>query len=176
MSLEIIERLSKEHAADRAVLAERVQALNAEIDDAKRRKVPGIKAAVGQARDSRLRLRSAIDAARSTFERPRTRVFHGIKVGLQKAKGKLAFASAEKVIELVRKHFPEQADVLIKTKETPAKAALQQLPASDLKKLGCTIEATGDEIVVEPISSEIDDLVDALLGRDRDSAAEAQEE
>lgn len=174
MSLESIELLTKEHAAHRAVLGERVQALHEEIDQAKRRKLPGIKAAVSQARDSQQRLASAIEAERAVFQRPRTRVFHGIKVGLQKAKGKLSFASTEKVIELVKKHFPEQADVLIKTKESPVKSALQQLPAADLKKLGCTISETGDEVVIAPINSEVDELVDALLGsadREEEEAA-----
>lgn len=173
MTLETIELLTKEHASDRGVLAERVQSLHEEIDQAKRRKVPGIKAAVSRARDSQLRLRAAIEADKSVFERPRTRIFHGIKVGLQKAKGRLAFASAEKVIELVRRHFPERADVLIKTKETPAKTALLQLPAADLKKLGCTVEETGDEVVIAPINSEVDELVDALLGRDAEEAADS---
>jgi hypothetical protein len=168
MSLQTIEQLTKEHAADRTVLAERVQALHDEIDQAKRRKVPGIKSAVSKARDSRLRLASAIEHEPSAFEQPRTRVFHGIKVGLQKAKGKLSWLSAEKVIELVRKHFPERADVLIKTTEKPVKKALQGLPAGDLKKLGCTIEETGDQVVIQPINTEIDELVDALLGNGAD--------
>lgn len=172
MSLESIELLVKEHAAHRALLGERVQALHEELDQAKRRKLPGIKAAVSQAKDSQLRLAAAIEAEKAVFERPRTRVFHGIKVGLQKAKGKLSFTSAEKVIELIRKHFPEQADVLIKTKETPVKSALQQLPAGDLKKLGCTISETGDEVVIAPINSEVDELVEALLGKAEDHAEE----
>ena len=168
MSLETIELLTKEHAAHRGVLAERVQALHDELDQAKRRKLPGIKAAVSSARDSQLRLVAAIEAERAVFEKPRTRVFHGIKVGLQKAKGKLSFASAEKVVELIRKHFPDRADVLIKTTETPVKDALQQLPAADLKKVACTISETGDQVVVKPINSEIDRLVDALLGNVED--------
>ena len=164
MSLETIEQLTKEHAADRAVLAERVQALHDEMTQAKRRKLPGIKSAASNARDSQLRLAAAIEAEKSVFVKPKTRVFHGIKVGLQKAKGKLLFASAEKVVELILKHFPDQSDVLIKCTSAPVKSALLQLSAADLKKIGCTIEETGDQVVIAPINSEIDELVDALLG------------
>jgi hypothetical protein len=145
-----------------------VQALHDEIEAAKRRRLPGIKSAIGKARDSRLRLANAIEHDKGVFAKPRTRIFHGIKVGLQKAKGKLQYMSAEKVVELIKKHFADQADVLIKTKETPVKSVLQQLSAADLKKLGCTIEETGDAVVIEPINTEIDKLVDALLGKDDD--------
>lgn len=169
MSLEPIESLAKEHAADRALVAERVQALHDEIEQVKRRKLAGLKSAVSQARDSKLRLAAAIEGGKGAFAKPRTRVFHGIKVGLQKAKGKLRFASAEKkVIELIKKHFPDQVDLLIKTTAKPVKAALQQLPAADLKRLGCSIEGTGDMVVIEPINTEIDELVQALLGDDKE--------
>lgn len=175
MSLDYIEKLTKEHAADRAVVAERVQALHAELADAKRRKLPGVKSAVSQARDSKLRLASAIEHQKRVFEKPRTRVFHGIKVGLQKAKGKLQFIDVAKVVELIRKHFADQAEVLIKTKQKPVKSALLQLPAGDLKKIGCSIEDTGDQVVIEPISTEIDELVEALLKDESDEAAEEDE-
>lgn len=174
MSLDNIERLTKEHARDREVLAERVRVLHEELEAARRRKLPGIKSAVSAARDSKLRLASAIEHEKGVFEKPRTRVFHGIKVGLQKAKGKLQYVSAEKVVELIRKHFADQADVLINTTEKPVKSALQQLPAADLKKLGCTITGTGDQVVIEPINTEIDELVDALL-KDSDDDMEDDE-
>lgn len=175
MSLLNIEQLAKEHAADRDVLSERVRALHEELVDAKRRKLPGIKSAVSQARDSKLRLVSAIEHGKGVFKSPRTRVFHGIKVGLKKAKGKLQYASAEKVVELIRKHFADQADVLIKTEETPVKGSLLQLQAGDLKKLGCSIEGTGDKVVIEPINTEIDELVEALLKDESDEPAEDDE-
>lgn len=165
MNLESIELLTKEHAADRALVAERVQALNDEIEVIKRRRIAGLKSAVAKARDSRLRLSSAIEHhGKSLFDKPRTRVFHGIKVGLQKAKGKLSWTAADRVVELIRKHFPEQAETLIKTEEKPVKAALLNLPAGDLKRLGCTIADAGDKVIVEPISTEIDELVQVLLG------------
>lgn len=163
MSIEQIEFLTKAHAQDRELLAARVQALHDELETIKRRKLPGIKGALSVAKDSRLKLEAAIKSERALFDRPRTRVFHGIKVGLQKAKGKLSFSSAEQVVALIRKHFAEQFDALVKVTEKPVKSALMNLPASDLKKLGCTVERTGDEVVIDPTDSDIDKLVDALL-------------
>lgn len=174
MSLETIEVLAKEHAADRAQLAERMLALNDELDAAKRRRLPGIKSSVTKAKDSHLRLHAAIDGERTLFAKPRSRIFHGIKLGLQKAKGKLSFSSAEDVIRLIKKHFPATADVLIQTTEKPAKGVLLTLSAADLKRVGCTVTGTGDEVLIKPADSEIDKLVDALLGdpsADEDEAA-----
>ena len=176
MSLDYIENLTKEHAADRDVVAERVQLLHAEMGAVKKRRLAGIKSAVSKARDSKLRLASAIEHEKRAFDKPRTRVFHGIKVGLQKAKGKLQFLDATKVVELIKKHFADQVDVLIKKTEKPRKAALTRLPATDLKKLGCSIADTGDEVVIEPINTEIDELVEALLKDGSEESAEDDDE
>ncbi|HEU4601548.1 MAG TPA: host-nuclease inhibitor Gam family protein [Steroidobacteraceae bacterium] len=163
MSLDTLEQLTKEHAADRALIAERVAALNEEMQAAQRRKLPGIKAAVSKAKDSHARLQAAIDSERDLFNKPRSRVFHGIRIGLQKAKGKLTFEDAAQVVKLIRKHFAEQFDVLVKTTEKPVKDALLQMPAADLKRIGCSVTDVGDVVLIKPTDSEIDKLVDALL-------------
>jgi hypothetical protein len=90
-------------------------------------------------------------------------VLSGVKLGYQKAKGTLDYDDAEAVCARIRKHLPEQADVLIATRETPVKTALAQLPAADLKRIGVTLSDAGDQIVVKPVDSEVDKMVDALL-------------
>ena len=67
------------------------------------------------------------------------------------------------MVARIKKHLPEQADVLIRTKEAPVKEALAQLTAAELKKIGVTIEDAGDTVVIKPVDSEVDKLVDALL-------------
>jgi hypothetical protein len=67
------------------------------------------------------------------------------------------------VVARIKKHLPEQADVLIKLKETPVKDALAQLSAAELKKLGVTVSEAGDQVVVKPVDSEVDKMVDALM-------------
>lgn len=165
-----IDEMAKELAAARALLSERLTGLDDEVRQARNRRLPGIRAALARAKAAQADLRSLVDANRGEFGKPRTRVLHGIKVGLQKAKGVVKFLDAAKVVELIKKHFEEQADVLIKTKETPVKAALQQLTAADLKKLGVTVEDTGDEIVIAPVDSDLDKLIDALLDEGKDAA------
>ncbi len=67
------------------------------------------------------------------------------------------------MVARIKKHLPEQADVLIKLKETPVKDALAQLSAAELKKLGVTVSEAGDQVVVKPVDSEVDKMVDALM-------------
>lgn len=86
-----------------------------------------------------------------------------MKVGYQKGKGTISFEDADSVVARIKKHLPDQADVLIKLKETPVKDALAQLSAADLKKIGVTVSEAGDQVVIKPVDSEVDKMVDALL-------------
>jgi len=168
-TIDTIERLTKAHAEHRAELAERVAALDEELRAAKARYLRSIRGAVLRAKESRLELHNAIDAARELFERPRSRILHGIRVGLQKGKGKVAYEDADQVVALIKKRLPDQADVLIATEEKPVKSALVNLSADDLMRIGCKIEGTGDEVLIKPADSEVDKLVAALLDDQEES-------
>ena len=78
-------------------------------------------------------------------------------------KGAISFEDADSVVARIKKHFPDQVDVLIRTKEEPVKDALSNLSAADLKKIGVTVSEAGDKCVVKPVDSEVDKMVDALL-------------
>jgi hypothetical protein len=161
--MEAIERLSKTYADARAVLAERVEALQAEIEDAKRRKVPGIKNALATVAEAQVRLHGEIDGHRGLFDKPRSQVFHGIKVGLVKGKGAVSFEDEARVIVLIRRHLPEQFEALVKISEKVRKAALNALPVADLRRIGCEAAETGDVVLIKDTASEVDKLVKALL-------------
>lgn len=63
-----IETLTKEYAAARAVVADRVNALDDEARAMQRRKIPGIKSALASAEDAKSRLAAAIQSAPHLFE------------------------------------------------------------------------------------------------------------
>jgi len=168
-TLSEIEAMAKTYSLSRAVLSERVQALEAEIEALKRKRLPGIKRAVEDAAEKQARLQAAVEGSPELFVKPRTMIFHGIKLGFQKSKGRLEWASEEQVVRLIRKHYPEQADTLIKVTEKPVKSALLQMSAQELKKIGVTVKDTGDQVVVKSTDSEIDKLVSALLKGAEDS-------
>lgn len=163
MSLDIIQQLTRDFADAREILSNRVQNLNDEIDAAKRRLLPGIKKAVDAAKERKEALRAAIEQNPTLFVSPRTMVFFGVKVGMQKGKGKIEWEDADQVVKLIKKHLPEKADTLVKTTEKPIKKAISNLSVADLKKLGITVAESGDTVVIAPTDSDVDKIVSALL-------------
>lgn len=158
-----IEQHTRRYADARDLLASRVQALQDDIEAAKRRKLSGIKKAVAAAAEARDKLQSAIEASPELFQKPRTLVIAGVRVGYTKGAGKLSFDDPARVGALIRRHYPDQAEALIKVTETPIRKALGNLSVAELKRIGVTVEETGDQVVIKPTDSEVDKLVGALL-------------
>lgn len=158
-----IEQLTRTYADARDLLTSRVQVLQDEIEAARRRKLAGIKAAVASVAAAHDALHAAIEAEPDLFVKPRTLVLSGIRVGYTKGKGKLAFDDPAKVVALIRKHFPDQADVLVATKEEPVKKALSQLSGAELKRVGVTMTDTDDQVVIKATDDAVDKLVAQLL-------------
>ena len=163
MNISELETLCTAYSKARAELAERVAALEAELSAVKRRHIRGIKTAAARGSDLQAELHAAIETNPELFEQPRTRTFSGIKVGFIKGKGKLAWDDSAKVCARIRKVFPDQGALLIRTEEAPAAEVLKSWSASDLAKLGIRIEGTGDQIVIKASDSEIDKLVASIL-------------
>jgi hypothetical protein len=161
--LTTIDFRAKQLADARAILGNRVKNLQAEIDRLRKRHLSGIIDAAGSVGQYQSALRQEIEQHPELFEKPRTITLHGIKVGFQKGKGKIVYLDAAKVCELIRTKLPHEADSLIKVTETPIKEALLNLDIATLKKLGCTVEDTGDQVVIKDAAGEIDKLVQRFL-------------
>lgn len=164
ITLSTIEEQSAHVAKVRQELADAVAVLQAGIDTLKQQAGPNIRAALAAYNTAEDALRAMLSGAPSLFEKPRTRVFHGLKVGYQKGKGGLSIDDDLRCVALIKKHFPDQVDVLIRVTEKPVKDALEQLSASDLKKLGVHIVEADDQVVLRAIESDIDKLIKALTG------------
>lgn len=167
-----IETRAHTYAEARETLADEVRALEDELETTKRARLTKIKRALAEAQAAHADLQAAIEGAPGLFEKPRTRVLHGIKVGIQKGKGKLTWADERRVIDRIHERMPELADTLIKCTEKPVKKALEQLDSKQLRTLGITVADAGDQIVIRPMDSDIDRLIDALFRVDelRDEA------
>lgn len=161
--MEKTEHLTLAFRRQHDTLAERVTALEDEVEKLKRRRMPGIRSAVQAAAQARADLAAHIERHPELFEKPRTVVVAGIRVGLMKGKGQIVWDSPQSVCRMIRKHFPDQADTLIKITEAPVKKALANLTTAELKKLGARVEETGDAVVIKPVDGDIDKLVGALL-------------
>lgn len=172
-ALKDIETLTREYADSYAALTSDVEALEAAMRTFKKKALPGIKRAAERAAVAKEKLKAAIEGAPALFEKPRTRLFHGVKVGLLKGKGELRWDDPNQVVRLIRKHFPDQVEVLIRVIEAPVKPALAQLPAADLKRVGVTVVETGDQVIVKVADSDIEKMVDALFKDEADAAKRA---
>jgi len=168
-SLAEIETATKEYSEKRRQLADLIHDLETQMAVLKRKALPAIRRALDRAIESQDNLRNLIQENPEKFNKPRTRTWHGVKVGFQKSKGTIKWDDKKTVIKLIKKHQPDQVDILIKTTEDPVKTALAQLSAVELKKLGITVVEAGDEVVIKPMDNEIDKIVKALLEDDMPS-------
>lgn len=158
-----IEKQTQKYSEARDQLAELVSSLKAGIDALKKDSLLGIKKAIKRAAEHHDRLRAMIEESPELFVRPKSKVLHGIKIGYQKGRGKIEIDDADKVIRLIKKHLPDQADVLIQTKEEVSRNALKNLSDEELKKLGIKVQTVGDVIVISAIDGDVDKLVNELL-------------
>lgn len=161
--MNIIELRARVFAERHAKLRDIVTALESAREALMKAELPKIRRALAAAAEAESDLKAILDDSADLFVKPRSAIFHGIKVGFAKGKGKIEWDDPDQVVRLIHKHFPEQADVLIVTAEKPAKDALANLTASELKRLGVTIEDSGDVAFIRPVDGAVDKLVKALL-------------
>lgn len=166
-----IEKLTEVYALARGNLAAAVEHLQARLDAVKREHLKDIRKCVALAKDAEAELRAVITGNKELFDKPRTVTLHGVKVGLQKAKGTVSWADEDAVIKRIRAQLPkDQAELLIRTEEHVHKPGVYDLAAADLKRLGIEIKGAGDVPVIKDTTGEVDKLVDALLKDQGDEA------
>lgn len=159
-----IEKKTKAFSDARKTVIDLVNELNELIQQTTRERMPAIKRAIAITAEKRTELEVKIQSAPNLFVRPRTLEIHGIKVGYAKGKGKIEWEDDDYVVRMIEKHLPkDQHELLIKTTKKPISGGIKELNVTDLKKIGCTVEETGDYIMIKPIDTEVDKLVKALL-------------
>lgn len=158
------QRLAQAHAE----LGELAMQLNRDIMAAREQYMRQIKTAAATGKKQFEALFELVKQSRPLFESPRTQIFHGVKVGWQKGKGKIEIDDPDHTIELIMKHFPDQAADLIVTTAAPSKTELEKLSAADLKKIACRVAEDSDFVVVKHADSEVDKMVKALLKAEKE--------
>lgn len=169
-TMDQIKERAEEFADKRELLRLRIDELHTKIEDLKRELLPQIRKEADDAANSREELRALIEDGKHLFAKPRTVIVSGIRVGLEKGKGSITFDDEAMVIRKLRKLFKkeEEQEVYIKVTEKVKKAALKDLDVATLKKIGATVESTGDVVVIKATDSDVEKLVNALL-KDRES-------
>ena len=170
-----IDQLTKQYRDARAKLGLTVALVSEEQQAAVDRHLPNLRALTLKLDESYTALVMAIRENKALFEKPRTRILHGIKVGFAKGKGSMSWEDDAHVVRLIRKHMEQEAERLIATTEKPSKQALASLTGAELKKIGVTLDEAGDRVVVKTPDNAIEKMVDALLKASQGDYAEPEE-
>lgn len=169
-TLEKISGLCKVLSVEKEKLRKLIDKIHEARKKATSRSIPVLQrrsARVSAAKDV---LAAAVEESRHLFQQPKSRAFHGIKVGLRKQPGRIVIADEEATIKLIRRQLPQMVKSLLVLKVSVDKEALGKLSVKDLKKIGATVEADTNAVFVRGVPSDIDKFVDALLQETEEKA------
>lgn len=151
------------YADARARLAGVAGEIRAEQRRLARRRRRGLEARIAERDAAKAALAAAIEGAPALFERPRTVVIEGVKVGWRKNCGRIVCDDEARAVARIRKRLPEQADALIRVKESLDRSALKKLGGNALAAIGVSLTGAGDEIVIADATGDLDKAVKMLL-------------
>ena len=169
MSLLDVEQKTKNYSEHYSELSTTISDMEKEIKEVHDKYRKQIKSGITELKSASELLRSSIESNKEYFDKPKTQTWFGIRVGYGKGKGKKEFDN-EVTVKLIKKHFPDKSDSLIKITEKVISKALDTLSVVDLKKIGVEIEAAGDEIVIRHVDNEIEKIIDKILTSTKENA------
>ena len=162
--LKSLDKMVEAHAANYNRLANTMAELEGKIASLKAEYLPALRAAVADVKFTHEALNATIIARPELFNKPRTRVLHGFKVGFRKLEGKIVFRDEEKSVALAAEHLNDKEWCLVvRVSESINKDAAAQLPAATLKKIGGEITDPVDQVVIQSATGDVTKLVEALI-------------
>lgn len=161
--IKAIDREAAKLAEDWASLVAEVTALNASLEEIRSQALPRLRRLAEDVQTHRRKVADMVWAAPQLFEKPRTVMLHGFRVGYRKGTGGIAWDDDDRVVGLIERHLPDQFELLVEIIRRPVRSALAKLPVSDLKRIGCGVIDAGDEVVVKPTAGDAERLVAPFL-------------
>ena len=153
----------------RETLAELLRVMTVELDTVRQGSIADIRRAAREVAARHNKLKELIAHNPALFERPRTHVVAGLKYGLQKARGRMSWPSDTQLCERIHKLADagelsdDQREMLIARTEKPVAKALEKLDGKLLKRLGVTVAADTDEVLIKSVDREIEKAVNAVI-------------
>jgi hypothetical protein len=164
MTMNDVEVLTRTFSAAHEELCGEVWDCKTKQEAVARQCLPKIKRAVRFEAKCKTALNDALLMVRELFDRPRTVVFHGVKVGFRKLQGSLGWEDEQRVVERIENLFPDRPE-LLNVKKSPNKTALEKLTVDELKRLGVEVTADSDVVLIKPTDSDVEKVVAALLNQ-----------
>ena len=159
-----IETITKEFSDANDALTGLKKELNSEIEEVRSKYFKKIKSSIEKIIAAKTELEQSIISNKHLFEKPRTMVFSGVRIGFQKSKDKITWDDDGRLISLIEKKIdPLAAKILVKTEKKPVKDAISKLDESELRKIGCKIEKGADKVLIKTLDTEIDKFVGSLV-------------
>lgn len=171
----ILELACEDLRASRDALAAHLGELDQALTRIKREHLPGIRRHMAEVARADAEVRHAVESARARFAppSPRTRLYHGIKVGWEKGRGRMVISDAAATCALIRKHHREDWDRYIAITETPIKGSIATLDTKALAAIGVHLEGAEDRMVLRDAIGEVDRIIDSMLAALRGDLEEA---
>lgn len=158
-----IEQAARDFSAKSKTLRNYHEELNSKIEALKQEYIEDIKQASCDAGESYQMLLTLINDASDLFKDKKSMTVSGVKFGYQKKKGKLEIVNEDATIAKLKELYGDNASLYINTKISVVKKALDNLPASDLKKLGVNIVQDTDVAFVKLTDDEVQKLIEAMI-------------
>lgn len=163
LAINLMEPLCAAYDAECVELDIRIAELEADLETVKQKHLPGLKKQAAKLAAAEAELYNAVENAPDLFEKPKTLVIAGTKIGFSNSVGSIVVDDESQTVKLVEKHFPDRFDELVKTERTPRKDALRTLEPKELARLGCRIEGCGPVVIVKRVAGDVEKLINKLI-------------
>jgi hypothetical protein len=163
-NLEEIKSLTREFSAANDILIQLKKAVNTEMENVRSKYFSKIKESAEKLFLRKADLVDAINSSRNLFNKPKTIVLSGVRLGFHKEKDRILWDDDEQVVKLIEKKFDsELARILIRTEKKPVKESISKLDESELKKISCRVYKGQDKVLIKTLDSEVDKFMNSLM-------------
>jgi hypothetical protein len=176
MDLGSIEKMTGDYASAKRDLDDLVAEIAEKTEALKREYSPKLKLVMSRIAKRHEVLYRSIAENPELFQKPKTQIFEGIKVGFMAGKGSLSMEDEQLTVELIKEHLPKQAKILIKTVEEPNVAAIKKLPTEQMELINVEIVGKEDKVVISPVDTTVGRILNSLIKVQAEDLSEEYQE
>lgn len=163
VKLNDLETAAKEFSAASKILRNIKEELDTEIDAVKEKYSVAFSEATRKAGEAYQMLFTLVESSKELFSDKKSMSINNVKFGYRKKTGTIEIDNEEFTINKLHELFPENADMYLFKKTSISKKALNNLTATDLKKIGVNVIQDSSEAFVKLTDDEVQKLIDALV-------------
>lgn len=136
ITLADIELACEDYAASVGDVHRVIATMEREIAQVRERYLPELRGAVGVTDAEEDKLAGLLRRGKALFDRPKSRVFHGVRVGWRKGQDTVEMPADADLVPVIEIELPELAEALIDREPTVRKSAIKNLSDDELRRIG----------------------------------------